>query len=63
MRFVQQIFASTTLNQGESIMLTIGDRLPAFDVAAVVSTDPAQAFTRITEASDAGKWKVVFFWP
>jgi lipoyl-dependent peroxiredoxin subunit C len=44
-------------------MLTIGDRIPTFDVAAVVSTDPAQAFTRITDATDAGKWKVVFFWP
>jgi peroxiredoxin (alkyl hydroperoxide reductase subunit C) len=44
-------------------MLTIGDRLPAFDMAAVVSTDPAQAFTRITDATDADKWKIVFFWP
>jgi peroxiredoxin (alkyl hydroperoxide reductase subunit C) len=53
----------TNLIQGESIMLTIGDRLPAFDVAAVVSTDPAQAFTRITDATNADKWKIVFFWP
>jgi peroxiredoxin (alkyl hydroperoxide reductase subunit C) len=53
----------TNLIQGESIMLTIGDRLPAFDVAAVVSTEPAQAFTRITDATNADKWKVVFFWP
>ena len=44
-------------------MLTIGDKLPAFDVPAVVSTDMAQAFTRITERADAGKWKVIFFWP
>ena len=44
-------------------MLTIGDKLPAFDVAAVVSTDMDQAFTRVTERADAGKWKVIFFWP
>jgi peroxiredoxin (alkyl hydroperoxide reductase subunit C) len=44
-------------------MLTIGDRIPGFDLQAVVSTDPEQAFTRITEQSAAGKWKVIFFWP
>ena len=35
-------------------MLTIGDKLPAFDVAAVVSTEMDRAFTRVTERSDAG---------
>lgn len=44
-------------------MLTIGDRFPAFDLKAVVSTDPKNAFTNITDKSDEGKWKVVFFWP
>jgi peroxiredoxin (alkyl hydroperoxide reductase subunit C) len=44
-------------------MLTIGDKFPAFDLQAVVSTDPKNAFTRISEGSDEGKWKVVFFWP
>ncbi|MBL8838236.1 MAG: peroxiredoxin [Alphaproteobacteria bacterium] len=44
-------------------MLTIGDTFPAFDLKAVVSTDPKTAFTQISNASDAGKWKVVFFWP
>ena len=44
-------------------MLTIGDRIPAFDVPATVSTDMEKAFTRVTERSDAGKWKVIFFWP
>jgi lipoyl-dependent peroxiredoxin subunit C len=44
-------------------MLTIGDRIPAFDVPATVSTDMEKAFTRVSEASDAGKWKVIFFWP
>jgi len=44
-------------------MLTIGDRFPEFDLKAVVSTDPQEAFTRITDKSNDGKWKVVFFWP
>jgi peroxiredoxin (alkyl hydroperoxide reductase subunit C) len=44
-------------------MLTIGTKLPAFDLQAVVSTDPKTSFKRVTEASDAGKWKVIFFWP
>jgi peroxiredoxin (alkyl hydroperoxide reductase subunit C) len=44
-------------------MLTIGDQFPAFDLKAVVSIDPKTAFTQISNASDKGKWKVVFFWP
>ncbi|MBI1244596.1 MAG: redoxin domain-containing protein [Alphaproteobacteria bacterium] len=44
-------------------MLTIGDKFPAFDLKAVVSTDPKTAFTQVTGESDKGKWKVVFFWP
>lgn len=44
-------------------MLTIGDRLPAFDLNAVVSIDPDKAFQRIGQASNPGKWKVLFFWP
>jgi peroxiredoxin (alkyl hydroperoxide reductase subunit C) len=44
-------------------MLTIGDKFPSFDLKAVVSTDPKKAFTEITDRSDEGKWKVVFFWP
>jgi len=44
-------------------MLTIGDQFPAFDLKAVVSTDPKTAFTQITDRSNAGTWKVVFFWP
>ncbi len=47
----------------ETDMLTIGDKFPKFDLKAVVSTDIKNAFTQITDASDAGKWKVVFFWP
>jgi len=44
-------------------MLTVGDKFPSFDLNAVVDIDPAKAFERITDASNAGKWKIVFFWP
>jgi peroxiredoxin (alkyl hydroperoxide reductase subunit C) len=37
--------------------------MPAFDVPAVVSNDMDKAFTRVSDKSDAGKWKVIFFWP
>src|ERR1700754_4115375 len=44
-------------------MLTIGDKFPDFSVQGVVSTNPANAFKDFTQASDKGKWKLVFFWP
>jgi len=44
-------------------MLTIGDTFPSFDLKAVVSTDVKKAFTQIDSESNAGKWKIVFFWP
>ncbi len=48
-------------------MLTVGDTFPAFSLKAVKGgaegLNLATAFTDLTEASDAGKWKVVFFWP
>ena len=44
-------------------MLTIGDKFPSFDLKAVVSTDPKAAFKQVSDRSDEGKWKVVFFWP
>jgi peroxiredoxin (alkyl hydroperoxide reductase subunit C) len=44
-------------------MLTVGDKFPAFNLKAVVSTDPARAFADIDQDTDAGKWKIVFFWP
>jgi peroxiredoxin (alkyl hydroperoxide reductase subunit C) len=46
-----------------SIMLTVGHRFPDFTLKAVVSSDPKTAFAEIGAASNAGKWKVVFFWP
>ena len=44
-------------------MLTIGDKFPSFDLKAVVSADVKTAFKQVSDKSDAGKWKVVFFWP
>ena len=44
-------------------MLTVGNRMPQFDVPAVVSADPERAFERITSSDNPGKWKIVFFWP
>lgn len=49
-------------------MLTVGDKFPSFDLTAVKGGPeglggPGKSFIQINNASDAGKWKVVFFWP
>jgi peroxiredoxin (alkyl hydroperoxide reductase subunit C) len=44
-------------------MLTVGDKLPNFNVQAVVSTEHGKEFAEITGASHPGKWRVIFFWP
>lgn len=44
-------------------MLTVGDKFPAYDLKAVVSTDPKTAFTQVNNETYKGKWTVVFFWP
>ncbi len=44
-------------------MLTIGDRLPAFDLQAVVSREKGKEFTTITDQTNKGKWQILFFWP
>jgi peroxiredoxin (alkyl hydroperoxide reductase subunit C) len=44
-------------------MLTIGDKLPAFDLESVVSIDKGKEFKRLTDKSHAGKWLVLFAWP
>ncbi len=44
-------------------MLTVGDRFPDYDLTAVVSSDPGDAFTRLGGDSHPGEWRVVFFWP
>jgi alkyl hydroperoxide reductase subunit AhpC len=48
-------------------MLSVGDTLPSFSLTAVKG-GPAglkldQAFTEISDTTDAGKWKLIFFWP
>jgi lipoyl-dependent peroxiredoxin subunit C len=44
-------------------MLTVGDKLPAFDLQAVVGLEAGKEFARLTQASHAGKWLVLFAWP
>lgn len=44
-------------------MLTIGDKLPAFHLKSVVSSEPGNEFQDVSHESYAGKWKVLFFWP
>lgn len=44
-------------------MLTVGDRFPEFSMTATVSNELNTAFETISNDSDAGKWKLVFFWP
>ena len=48
-------------------MLTVGDQFPSFNLKAVKGgaegLDLKTCFTDITDKSDAGKWKIVFFWP
>ena len=44
-------------------MLTIGDRFPVYSLKGVVSDDLASAFQDFDNDSDAGKWRVFFFYP
>ncbi len=44
-------------------MLTIGDKLPAYDLEACVAIDPGKEFARLTDRSHPGKWLVLFAWP
>ena len=44
-------------------MLTVGDTLPSFDLKAAVSIEPKAAFAQINDQSNAGKWRILFFWP
>ncbi|MGH8620112.1 MAG: peroxiredoxin [Burkholderiales bacterium] len=44
-------------------MLSVGDRFPAFNLKSVVTTDPKTAFKDIADTDNAGKWKILFFWP
>ncbi|ATB31671.1 peroxiredoxin [Melittangium boletus] len=44
-------------------MLTVGDKLPAFNVKSVVSLEKGKEFKDITQDSFKGKWQILFFWP
>ncbi len=44
-------------------MLTVGDKLPSFDLQAVVSLKQGQEFANLTDQSHPGKWRVLFYWP
>ena len=44
-------------------MLTVGDKLPAFELQAVVSLEPGCEFQEIAHRSYPGKWLVLFLWP
>lgn len=49
-------------------MLTVGDKFPTFKLQAVKGgpeglEGPGKSFLEVTNASDAGQWKIVFFWP
>jgi peroxiredoxin (alkyl hydroperoxide reductase subunit C) len=46
-----------------TIMLTVGDKFPEFNLKAAVSLESDKEFQDITHQSYPGKWRVVFFWP
>jgi lipoyl-dependent peroxiredoxin subunit C len=46
-------------------MIGIGQKFPAFEMKATVSTDKdlGKAFAQVNEKTYDGKWKCYFFWP
>ena len=50
-------------HQGDSKMLTVGDRLPDFKLMACTGLEKGHEFSQITNETHAGKWQVLFFWP
>ena len=44
-------------------MLTIGDRLPSFQLQSVVSIEAGKEFAEFTDHSHQGKWVLLFAWP
>ena len=44
-------------------MLTVGDKIPNFNLKAVVSLEKEKEFQDITDSTYKGKWQVIFFWP
>jgi len=44
-------------------MLTVGDKLPDFNLQSVVSLEKGKEFKQIDAKAYPGKWLVLFFWP
>ena len=44
-------------------MLTVGDKLPAFDLESVVAIEQGKEFKRLSQGSFPNKWLVLFAWP
>jgi peroxiredoxin (alkyl hydroperoxide reductase subunit C) len=44
-------------------MLTVGKKLPEFNVKATISTDIKKAFQQVTHETYKSKWQVLFFYP
>lgn len=44
-------------------MLTVGDKLPQFNLVANVSCEMGKEFKDVSNTSFSGKWIVLFFWP
>jgi alkyl hydroperoxide reductase subunit AhpC len=44
-------------------MLTVGDKLPKFEMLATVSLDKGKEFQTLNNKSYEGKWLVLFYWP
>jgi alkyl hydroperoxide reductase subunit AhpC len=44
-------------------MLGISQKFPPYSLTGVVSNDLEKAFKPFDQNTDAGKWKVFFFWP
>jgi peroxiredoxin (alkyl hydroperoxide reductase subunit C) len=44
-------------------MLTVGDRIPDFNLHAVMSTAPGKEFSMLSNETYQGQWTVLFFWP
>ncbi|HYH97440.1 peroxiredoxin [Hyalangium sp.] len=44
-------------------MLTVGDKLPDFNVKATVSLEKGKEFATITKDTYKGKWIILFSWP
>ncbi|WNG55658.1 peroxiredoxin [Archangium gephyra] len=44
-------------------MLTVGDKIPAFNLTSVVSLEKGKEFKELNQDSYKGKWLVLFSWP